>query len=114
MERHDFYDSRIVGVDLIGTELRLAFERVSVLTGDCLVREECGVLRLEGLEEFRVDDVLGSPRLVLEFGRVLSWELGNGKGSFLIEWHGFRPKRWQVVDFTFRFCSSSWFPHPCS
>ncbi len=113
MERHSFCDSFVVGVDTSGTELRLTLERVAVISGDCLVREECGVLLLEGLNDFRADDVPGAPRLELEYGVVLDWKLEHGEGHFLIEWNGYRPNRTQMAELTFRFCSWSWQPHPC-
>lgn len=106
----EFHDALVVGVDPAGTDLRLRLERVSVYEGDRLVRQEGGVLHLEGLHECRVDDEVATPRLELEYGRVLDWALEDGAGRFLIEWVGHAPGREQVSDLTFRFGAFSWHP----
>ena len=80
METREFHDALVVGVDPTGKELRLRLERVSVYEGDRLVRQEGGVLRLEGVHDSRVDGLVATPRLQLEYGSVLDWALDNGAG----------------------------------
>lgn len=110
MEMREFHDALVVGVDPTGTDLRLRLERVSVYEEDRLVRQEGGVLHFEGLHDCRVDDEAATPRLELEYGRVLDWALENGAGRFLIEWVGHAPASEQMSDLTFRFQAFAWHP----
>jgi hypothetical protein len=108
METRELHDALVVGVDPNGKELRLRLERVSVYEGDRLVRQECGVLRLEDVHDSRVNGLVATLRLELEYGGVLDWALENGAGRFLIEWVGYSPTRRQLSDWTFRLRAHIW------
>ncbi len=110
MDTREFHDALVIGVDATATELRLRLERVSVYDGDRLVRQEGGVLHVQGLQEARVDDRVSMTRLELAYGRVLDWALESGEGRFLIEWVGHAPARQRVSELTFRFAAFAWQP----
>ncbi len=102
------HDSLLVGVDASGEDLRLRLERVSVYSGDRLLRQEGGSLFLGGVQESRVDGRVERLRLALEYGSVLSWSLNGGSGWFLIEWCAHSPSRQQVCDWKFRYGACHW------